>query len=465
MKNAFLIFIIFLLISCSTNQDMSTSQTNIVKVTTIPSRTRMLPTNTPTMVLPTLTNTPTKTPQPTNTVQSTATSTFTPMPTATLDVTCPLGASPEIFNEFESSAELQDSIVAYLNEGGQFTELKDILESLIVAEYDVEILQDMVEADLNGDGVLEILVTVDTFQDVEEHGRFLVLQCLGGKYEPVFVNSTGLFSFMPHPIIVVDLDGDSSDEIIIEHEIRRSAWGWAVSIYDWQENEIISILLDDPSNARLGSGEWELNDVNGDGVQEFVLTGSTIFHPDGGFPRELRQTFELQDSKSYVLLSTEYLPSEFRHHVLEDAQRAFDEGDLLSALSFYDLAAHDDSLTSIGSYHLGYLDNSSDSPNEYQRAFALFRMLIMQTLLEDEQEIMKTIQELESKYSEEMIGGEFTLLAKIFHDEIQDGQSVEEACNVVTNVIQERFPDLESHIGYWGYLNVHYETETICPFN
>ncbi len=466
MKKAFLILVILIFVGCSTIQEGSDSQSSITQVSATPSRTVMPTEITPTVVTqtPTAIDMSTPTPKPTNTKTPTATPTLTPSPTATLEAVCPSAGSPEEFADFQNSAELQESILAYLNQGGQFTELRNILESLIVPEYDVEILQDMVEADLNGDGVMEILITVDTFQDVEDHGRFLVLQCLGGEYYPVYVNMTGLFSHMPHPIAVVDLDGDSSDEIVIEHEIIRSAWGWAVSVFDWQDNDVINILTD-PNQAILGGGNWELKDEDEDGLQEFVITGHTISHTESGLPREIIETFGLQDGQTYTLLSTEYLPPEYRHHALEDAQRSLDEGDFLLALSFYDLAAHDDDLKNIGSYHLGYFDNSSDSPNEYQRAFALFRMLIMQILLEDEEGVLTTIEELDTKYPEDSVGGEFTVLAHTFQNDIEQGKSVGEACQTVTIAIRKTFPELELHIGYWGYRNVSYENETICLFN
>lgn len=466
MKKAFLILVILIFVGCSTIQEGTGSQSGIVQVTPIPSGTAKPTEITPTVVpqTPTVIDTSTPTPKPTNTKMPTATPTLTPSPAATLAAVCPSAGSPEEFADFQSSAELQESILTYLNQGGQFAELRNILGSLIVPEYDIEILQDMVEADLNGDGVMEMLITVDTFQDVEDHGRFLVLQCLGGEYHPVYVNTTGLFSFMPHPIAIVDLDGDLSNEIVIEYEIRRSAWGWAVSVYDWQANEIVDILTD-PNQAILGEGDWELNDEDEDGVHEFVITGYTIFHPDSGFSREIVETFGLQDGQTYTLLSTEYLPPEYRHHALEDAQKAFDEGDLPLAASFYDLAAHDDNLINIGSYHLGYLNNNSDSPDQYQRAFALFRMLVVQILLEDEEGVLTTIEELDTKYPENSVGGEFTVLADTFQNDIEQGKSVGEACQAVTIAIRKMFPELELHIGYWGYRNISYENETICPFN
>jgi hypothetical protein len=419
------------------------------------------PTSSEPIAIESATPLPSVTPTNTKHLTPTATSTTTPTSTAVVEVVCPDPGLPESFGSFQTSGELQESINVFLNQGGELTDLLEILDNIV----DFDIFVHGAEADITGDGVSEIIVTIDTLDDREEdHSRIIVFQCLGGKYEAVFVDTGGLFRYLPHPITIVDLNGDSSLEFIIESVIARSARGWALSIYSWQNGEVVD-LFTNTGGERLDSGEWELKDVTGDGVQEVILTGYTIFHPDSGFPRGLIETYALQDTGSYSLISTEYLPPEYRHHALEDAQRALDTDDLPLAASFYEQAAYDDNLMNIGSYHLGYLHNNTDSPNEYQRAFALFRLLAIQFLMEDEQGITTTVEELKTTYPEHSAGGEFTTLAQVLKNELESGRSRPEACQEVTGVIVSSFPDLELHIGYWGYLNISYENETICPFN
>ena len=424
--------LIYLFVSCTSIPDQPIPN-NIAQVTPSPSQTFSTPSLTPTEAPPTATATITPSATPTNSKTPTASATFTPSLTPTLEAVCPDNSVPESINAFHNSSELQESILTYLNHGGKLTELMATLDNFT----DPGILNHGVEADLNGDDVLGTIMTIDVLEasNEEDHSRILVLQCLGGEYKVVYANLGGLFRFLPHPITIVDLNGDLSFEFVIESEIRRSAWGWGLYIYSWQNGEVVD-LFTNTGGERLGEGnEWELKDINGDGIDEVLITGYTIFHPDSGFPRGLIQTFELQDGKSYSLISTEYLPPEFRHHALEDAQKAYDTGDLVLAASFYNQAAQDNNLINIGSYHLGYHHNNSDSPNEYQRAFALFRLYSIQWLMDDTQGMAETLDTLHTKYPENTVGGEFTTLIHVLNNELESGKTNQEACQAVSNVI------------------------------
>ena len=458
-KNIFLLFVFTLtFVACTTNSDSQDSDQQIAQVSPTSTIT-LAPTNTATP-LPS----PTSTPEPTHTPTLTPIPTFTPSPTpsATPEAICPDAGLPTSLDNFQNSGDLQASILTFLNQGGQLTELLDELGKFAESE----VFYSGVDADLNGDNVAEIIMTIDTLDGtVEDHSRILVFQCLDGEYQPVFVDTGSLFRYLPHPVTVVDINGDLRFEFIIEAEVSTSAWGWGLAVFSWQDHEFVD-LLTTTEGVRLGTGaNWEIRDINEDGIQELILTGSTIFHPDGGLPREVSQTFELANNEVYQLVSIEYLPSEYRHHVLEDGQRAFDSGDLELAASFYEQAAHDDNLTNIGSYHLGYLNDNTDSPNEYQRAFALFRLFTIYFPLADEEGRENTFNELKITYPEEEVGGEFTSLAIAFQSELDSGKTYTEACQEVTHVIRTRFPELRLHIGYWGYLNTSYDSDTICMFN
>ncbi|MCP5098967.1 MAG: hypothetical protein GY943_25730 [Chloroflexi bacterium] len=470
MKNLCFVLIVFFVVGCTVSSENSDSFATNIDATPLASKTPITTpiTETPEITLerptasvePTVTMTESPTPAPTVTRVPTATTTPMPSPTATVVAICPDANLPEPLADFQTSGELQQAISDYINQGGKLNDLQQSLD--IITEP--EIVFHGVEADLNGDDVLELIITIDTLDStVEDHSRIIVFQCFNEVYEEVYINTGGIFGYLFHPISVVDVNGDSRYEFIIEHDILRSAFGWSLSIYSLQNNEVVDLYIDTGS-VRLGSvTDWYLQDINNDGTQELIIIGSTIFHSEGGFPRNVVQTFELTDDGTYYLLAIEYLPSEYRHQVLGDAQRAFESDDLVLAATLYDQAAHDNDLMNIGSYRLGYLDNSTDLPNEYQRAFALFRLLSVQLLLEEDQRVIdETIVELNTMFPENSVGGEFTTLAQILQMEVASGKSLYEACREVTRIIGKRFSYLDLHIGYWGYLNTSYENETIC---
>ncbi len=202
-----------------------------------------------------------------------------------------------------------------------------------------------------------------------------------------------------------------------------------------------------------------------------ILIGETIGHIDHAPPRGITQTFKLENT-GYTLLSTVYAPTNLRVHVLDDAQRAFDEGDFNLALAYYARAANDD-LSTVYSYNFQPdIASEYDFPDDYQRSFALFRLAIIQLVLGNRNDAELTLAELMARYPENNKGHEFVVLTEIFFDAFNDGKNIEESCNNVTKFIAENYvpkdnslenPNLTSHF-YWGSnIAAYYKPESFCP--
>lgn len=419
-------------------------------ITPIPATRTLPPAPTATQTLPPPTVTPTATSSPSNT------------PSPTPDFTCPQPDTPAPFAQPANIAELQEQILTYLNAGGQVGDLANLVASL-------DIDGDILTVDMNDDDILEIVLNLAVAANANEprdHATW-ILQCRLRQYHVIHTIHWGWWHFYAHTFFD-DVDGDGNSEVIIVGGFAGSACDLEPRVLGWRNGQVVD-YSPDHLELRLGCSleDWVIvEDLNNDGIKELIVVGETVTHIAYPPARGITQTFSLQD-QSYKLIATEFAPAKFRIHVLDDAQRAFDEGDLSLAVQLYDRAATDNLLWDYSSKN--YLqvaqerDLETDFSGEYQRAFAFFRLAALQALSGDEVGVSNTLAQLQQIFPEGAPGSEFVVLTPILTTSLLQGSVPELACEQVHTYIQENFPDLEAHYD-WGFDIVWYQNETICPF-
>lgn len=336
----------------------------------------------------------------------------------------------------------------------------------------LEINGDILTVDLNGDGILEIVLNLAVAANMNEprdHATW-VLQCRVGQYHVIHAIHWGWWHFYDYTFFD-DINGDGNSEVLIIGGFAGSACGLEPTVLGWENGKIVD-YSPDYMELELGCSPEDhvkLEDLDNDGFKELIVSGYTMGHNDMAPERGITQTFALQDS-SYKLQTTDFAPAEFRIHVLDDAQRAFDEGNLILAAQLYEQAASDDTLGNVYSKNYAPLQMAEemgwterDYPGEYQRAFAFFRLAALQALSGDEVGVSSTLTQLQQTFPEGTPGREFVVLTPILATSLLQGTAPELACAQVFAYIEANFPDLESHY-YWGGNIAWYQNETICPF-
>ncbi len=417
---------------------------------------------------PTLTSTPT--PSPTRTLTLTPTATTTPFPTATPrpiptstptatpNFNCPEPGTVAPFSQPQNIPELREALLLYLNAGGQWDDLMSLLENW---RFEHEI----VPINMNGDDVWETVVHVNVANNYENDIATWVFHCRDNQYQAIFQIWWGMYRFHRYSF-VDDLNNDGNFEIVMIGGFAGSACDLEPTLLGWEGNVVVDYS---PLEIDLGCSLEDrvtLEDLDGDGVKELIVAGVTVLHMEMAPLRGITQTFALQE-QVYTLISTVYGPSNLRIHILDDAQRAFDAQNFILAIELYDRVAHDDTLTDVSSYNFPdrfFPDDPSlphDSPNEYQRAFALFRLASIYQVVGDVAGVEMTLAELDNTFSEGTVGGEFTVLAHLLIDQLNNNESPVLACSVVTSFIEENYPDLDRHF-WWGVGIATYDAETFC---
>lgn len=405
---------------------------------------------------------------PTNTTQPTATATLeptaTPSPTATSlptatatpNLACPAGGQATSFTLPTDETDFQNKVQTFLSEGGTVEELMAVAEQL-------ELLHDTAEVDLNGDGVNEQGVYLGFF-DVGTQGHlWLMVQCLNHQYQ-ILYESTGMYAFHSS-FMVQDVDNNQQDELVVLSGFLGSACAFEPQIWSWRDGQVVGFSLNH-LEAQLGCpSELVLEDKDGDNILELILVGYTVSHMDSPPPRLITQTLALTEG-SYQLVETVYAPAVYRMELLSDAQRALNEGNLTLVSHFYTQAAYDE-IDTIGSY-LYHHNEVEESPENYQKAFALFRLMVVQLALREEEAAGVSLTDLQTIYPADVPGHEFAVLAQLFYESYAKNQDNAEACLAVTTYIEVHYdssdqPGLTSHF-YWGSsVSSYYQPADLCP--
>jgi hypothetical protein len=421
-------------------------------------------TETPTIVASLVsTRSPTITPLPSST--STLIPTKTPSPTPIPSPSCPKPGKAAPFDLPSTTTELQASILAFVNEGGQWDDLWALLDEMGIEH-------DAIQANMTGDGIMETAVYALMYEeDYTPDHAWWIFKCTTNQYELVH-DRRGTWAFHSH-FIADDLNNDNRSEIIKVGGFAGSACALEPKVWSWQVDKIVDLS---PNHLELELGcaidqRVILQDINGDGVKEMILTGETVGHLDYAPIRGITQTFTLQDA-GYKLENTVFAPADLRIYVLDDAQRALDAGDLPLAVLHYTQAAYDEMMTA-ESYSLSYpyLSGYLPDANVYQKALAFFRLFVIQLATGNEEDANSTLAELNTLYLENMPGHEFVILAQIFFDAFRENINLRESCERVTEYVSEHYndyiqtepPRLTSHF-YWGANIASYTTpDSFCP--
>lgn len=462
------IFILFILTACTVETAVPaptplSTQANLAALSTIPvarptSITEVTETAVPT-ILPTLTPTP----QPTKLADEEAEThnpVFIPIvppppPTSTPDYSCSQSGTAVCFILPDSIVDLESNILNFVNSNGTWDEVVTLLTSLHATV-------EMAEVDFNGDGINEIVITVFiTISEATDEGATWVFQYSANQYHQIFATGWGMFNFDVHTNFITDLNADGLPELFIDAVWQGSSCLQIILVLTWHSGEVQDYLEDNYLGVSCGAQTTAI-DLDQDGIQEIIVTGTTSIHSDNSPPRGVVLTFKLTEG-TYLLISTEYLPSEYSVHILDDAQRALDIQDFASAIHSYNHVAHDPTLIFISSYSFRPLGDLQDHPSEYQRAFALFRLSILQYIIGESENSAATMAELDATFPEGSIGHEFTVLAHLYMEKRAAGLLGVQACQEVTNYIETNYPDLELHIGDWGSNIAWYLNDTICP--
>ncbi len=314
--------------------------------------------------------------------------------------------------------------------------------------------------DADGDGVDELLVAMRAFAkfpDAEESRPFPVNIMLlldgqdaawqGNLLHPRGEVDSGPYA-LPRVLAVADVNADGRPEVVfVTQACGAHTCFESVHFVQWDGTGYRSLVAKPPT---MSYAEVNLDDRNGDGVSELVMTGGTFGSVGAGLQRARTEVYRW-DGKTYTLAETTYAPSDYLYHKVMDGEAALKAGDYSRALAAYEQALTDDKLR----LWEGHPDG--DAERRHLRAFARYRLAFVRAFQGDRAGLERAVAESQRldawhPYAE---------LSQLLLANYTARGGIQQACSAITQYVVSH-PQAGEPLAGYGYANQGYAPEDFC---
>jgi hypothetical protein len=365
------------------------------------------------------------------TIIPSATQTATIVPSPTKNVSCP-AIDPNLqFTIPEDSGDIENSLLEYLNHGGDPMKIKftSILEKINTF--------DVMSVDLNGDSSPEVVIST---MDLYESPAFVRLfQCGQNDYRVALTYPEWSTMGSAYFYYVDELFASEPPYLILDIS-PISGWYRSIQALGWHDDQWQMIPLGD------GIMPWNITlyDQNEDGTKE------VIFYADSstGYPRTIISTYAWDGSK-FNLIDKFMPPGTARVNYFEDAEAALEQRNPLLAVTYYGIAARDDGLVSISTMD-EIMTRQSELAEPYQRAYAYFRIAAIWFWLDRPGVAARYIDEMAEAFPDGKPGNELLQAAQALSVAYEESSDYEASCEKAIEVMNDLNPEIvPQHLGNW----------------
>jgi hypothetical protein len=198
-----------------------------------------------------------------------------------------------------------------------------------------------------------------------------------------------------------------------------------------------------------------VTDFDGDGVYTFEATGTAIGSVGAGPQRDRIRVWEYDSATGYWVFSSETLgPSDFRIHVVHDADAAMRRGEYLIAALLYQQVIEDDALKD-------WMDFSLE--RAYLSAYSYFKRIVAESFLGELEQANDLLEEMARLYIETDQQA-YVEMSGLFVEAFLTGGE-EAGCTAAHEYAALNPETVLAPLGSatFGYANPDYEPEDICP--
>jgi hypothetical protein len=309
---------------------------------------------------------------------------------------------------------------------------------------------------MTGDGLAEVVVSIfDPWsQAALPPGTLLIYSCSGGKYHQIYRHDSAKEAGPPHLWYIEDLNSDGQAELVVsEATCGANTCTEEVQILVWTGAAIENRLRG--SSADLPTPDIRLAETGEAGVLAVEVVSDGIISADAGPQRgELRRWVVDPTSGEWEVERDELLGSEFRIHVLHDAEAAAQEGDHNLALALYGKVAEDEGL-------LDWLDPDEERAN--LGAYARYKLALLFDASGQEALALEVLDEMRRQYPVGTPQGAFVEMVELYRQEALAG-GAEEACRAVMEFVRDHSREILEPLGpsAFGYANREFTPADVC---
>ncbi|MCB9136526.1 MAG: hypothetical protein H6636_13960, partial [Anaerolineales bacterium] len=301
---------------------------------------------------------PTETPLPEPTVIAPAPTPDPPKSTATAPQTCVAPRADALFSA-GTMMDFPQAVLNFMNQGGTAETLAAGLQTLGFSNP----FGPVAVADFTGDGYLDLAVSLMDPAALDQPplpGVLEIFVCLNGAYFLAYDQPAEAgYTLGEHLWLWQDLNADGAAELVMSDALCGASTCFDnVKILVWDGNTFTNRLADRTDRTDdLPNPKVEVADLDGDRIFDLVVTAGGISSAAAGPPRGKIRTWTYDAAQGVWVFAKDTLaPSNFRIHLLHDADTAANQGNDAQALEWYDRVINDNSL-------LDFVDPETEQAN------------------------------------------------------------------------------------------------------
>lgn len=377
--------------------------------------------------------------------------TLTPTPTP-LDPTCVSPEDHEGLGEtfFEDYPNL---ILSYLNDGAAANELATSLFQQGILFPDSKVTIEELTGDLKED--LIVSITDKTSLTLPPAGALLIFTCQGDQFALTHIEQSGEFFGAPILVHIQDMNQDGIKEVIYS----SSKCGAHTCFEDTQILSWTGFSFErklDGSTSELPSPNVQITDYDQDGVYDFeVVSGG--YGSVGAGPQRSKSTIWRYDPEAGIWAFGEENDgiSNYRVHLVHDADAAMRRGEYQVALLLYDQVINNPNL-------LDWQDPDLEQLN--LGAYVRYKIVVSFALQGDvgsARAFLDSVKNIYASFSEQSA---FMEMAELFLN-AYESEGEQKACEAAIVYSAEHADVILAPLGQgvYGYANPDYTPFDICP--
>jgi hypothetical protein len=311
-------------------------------------------------------------------------------------------------------------------------------------------------ADFTGDGLEDLAFAYLAPPEAEAGpgGVMVLFECVGQAYRPAFQETTEDPSASPAMHFAQDLTGDgAADLVAAQRRCGAHTCFEEMSVFVWDgagfSNRLqgVSDDLPYPEVGVVGPAE--------DGSYGLAVTGTGIASAGAGPYRQRTRTWSWDASAQALVPGPDVLlPSNFRIHVVLDADQAALAGDYAGAHDLYYRVVTDETLQDV---------EFSPAPRDHLIAYAMYREVVTYVLMNDLGDAQVVYGILQNSYPAGAPGHAYAQLGTAFWEPFAAAEDLGAACQAA-QAYAAAHPDEVLVPLYYGYANPTYTAADLCPF-
>lgn len=353
-----------------------------------------------------------------------------------------------------SFADYPEGVLAFLNAGGRAEELDARLYAAGIANQPLSVGN----ADMTGNGRYDIVVSIfdPDSSNQPPGGILLIYVCESGQYRLAHRQASLRGSGAPGIRYLQDLNGDGDAELLASSPTCGAHTCFEdVQVLSWNGVAFENILAG--TTADIPFPDVRISDPQNDGIYRIEVSGSGFGSLGAGPARDLTRIWSWDDSEEAWREAAEIQePSNYRIHVLHDADAAARRGDYREALLLYGRVIQDAGLED-------WVDPEAEQANLV--AYALYKTAIIHTLQGNEDFAKSTLEQLRASYPGVSAQYSYVEMAAAFQKAYRE-TGLEGGCAAAREYAATHADEVLAPLGpqNFGYGNPEFAPEDVCPW-